>query len=710
MSKINISENVSAIAKEDILELHNKIESFNSGEVDEEKFRSFRLARGVYGQRQEGVQMIRIKLPYGKMSADQLVRIADVADKYATEKMHTTTRQDIQIHYVKLAESPKLWAELEDAGITLKEACGNTVRNVTATAKAGVDADELFDVSPYAHAFYAYFLRNPICQEMGRKFKVSFSSSDKDSAFSLIHDLGFIPRIKDGKKGFKIRVGGGLGSQPFLAHEAFEFLSVDEYIPFAEAVIRVFDRHGERSSRGKARMKFLLKKIGAEEFMRLVEEEKTAVINKTYVIDENEYPFTKPASRTDFEAEKPADSEAFDKWLKTNTFVQKQEGYRGVYVKLLLGNIFNETARKLAAIVKEGFAADDIRVTANQGFLLRFVPEAALVGLFNKLYALDLAEPGFNSTQDITSCPGTDTCNLGIASSYGMATELERVMKQEFPDLIYNNDIKIKISGCMNACGQHNMANIGFQGMSIKKGAYVMPAMQILLGGGFDKEGNMTISDKVVKMPSKTAPDGFRAVLNDYENNAEDGEYFNNYYQRKLEEDKMYFFTLLKPYTVLPDEITADLMIDWGNEDKYEKAIGVGECAGVILDLVGTLILESEEKFEKAKRTITNGNWQDSIYHSYNSFITAAKALLTGEGVKCNTSFDILADFDKTFVESGLFDLGGRTFMDVALQHRVNEPSLEFAQKFFEDAEAFMAAVPRIREEQIERHSEAEKV
>lgn len=710
MSKINISENVSAIAKEDILELHNKIESFNSGEIDEEKFRSFRLARGVYGQRQEGVQMIRIKLPYGKMSADQLVRIADVADKYATEKMHATTRQDIQIHYVKLAESPQLWAELEDAGITLKEACGNTVRNVTATAKAGVDPEELFDVSPYAHAFYAYFLRNPICQEMGRKFKVSFSSSDKDSAFSLIHDLGFIPRIKDGKKGFKVRVGGGLGSQPFLAHDAFEFLSVDEYIPFSEAVIRVFDRHGERASRGKARMKFLLKKIGAEEFMKLVEEEKTAVINKTYSIDEKEYPFTQPASRTDFEEEKPSDSVAFDKWLKTNTFVQKQEGYRGVYIKLLLGNIFNETARKLAAIVKEGFAADDIRVTANQGFLLRYVPEAALVGLFNKLYALDLAEPGFNSTQDVTSCPGTDTCNLGIASSYGMATELERVMKEEFPDLIYNNDIKIKISGCMNACGQHNMANIGFQGMSIKKGAYVMPAMQILLGGGFDKDGNMTISDKVVKMPSKTAPDGFRAVLNDYEDNAEEGEYFNNYYQRRLAEDKMYFFTLLKPYTVLPDEITPDLMIDWGNEDKYEKAIGVGECAGVILDLVGTLILESEEKFEKAKRTLDNGNWQDSIYHSYNSFITAAKALLTGEGVKCNTSIGIIADFDQTFVESGLYDLGGKTFMDVALQHRVNEPSLEFARKFFADAEAFMNAVPKIREEQIERHSEAEKI
>ena len=211
MSDLNISGNVNDLSKADIIELDDKIKSFERGEQDPEKFRSFRLSRGVYGQRQEGVQMIRIKLPFGRFSADQLIRIADVADKYATNKMHITTRQDIQIHYVKMTDSPQLWAELEDAGITLKEACGNTVRNVTASPAAGIDPDELFDVSPYAHAFYDYFLRNPICQDMGRKFKVAFSSSDKDTGLTFMHDLGFIPRVVDGKKGFKVVIGGGLG-------------------------------------------------------------------------------------------------------------------------------------------------------------------------------------------------------------------------------------------------------------------------------------------------------------------------------------------------------------------------------------------------------------------------------------------------------------------------------------------------------------------
>jgi sulfite reductase (ferredoxin) len=200
--------------------------------------------------------MIRIKLPFGRFSADQLICIADVADKYATNKMHITTRQDIQIHYVKMAESPQLWADLEDAGITLKEACGNTVRNVTASPAAGIDPDELFDVSPYAYAFYDYFLRNPICQDMGRKFKVAFSSSDKDTGLTFMHDLGFIPRIVDGQKGFKVVIGGGLGSQPEVASLAHNFIRAEEMIPYSEAVIRVFDRHGERASRGKARLKF----------------------------------------------------------------------------------------------------------------------------------------------------------------------------------------------------------------------------------------------------------------------------------------------------------------------------------------------------------------------------------------------------------------------------------------------------------------------
>lgn len=702
MSQLVISDKVNARSKEDIKELNDRIQEFYKGDADEEKFRSFRLARGVYGQRQEGVQMIRIKLPYGKMTAKQLVRIADIADKYATEKMHCTTRQDIQIHYVKMADAPQLWAELEDAGITLKEACGNTVRNVTGAPIAGIDPKEAFDITPYAHAFFEYFLRNPICQEMGRKFKVAFSSNETDNALGFMHDIGLIPKIQNGVKGFKVLVAGGLGSQPMLAQDAFDFIPSDELIPFAEAVIRVFDRHGERTSRGKARMKFLIKKIGYEAFVQLVEEQKSAVINKKVIISEEGFETDLSGLKTSFEQETPIDQEAYDKWLATNVIEQKQAGYKAVTIRLTLGNIYNETARALAAIVAEGYAADDIRVSINQGFVLRFVPENGLINLFNKLQPLGLVKPGFDSAIDITTCPGTDTCNLGIASSYGLSEELERLMKEEFEELIYNHDIKIKISGCMNACGQHNIANIGFQGMSIKKGAYVMPAMQILLGGGFNKENIPTIADKVVKVPSKNAPDAFRGLMNDFNANSLEGEYFNNYYQRKLEEEKMYFFNLLKPYTKV-EVLTDDYFVDWGTNENYVKAVGVGECAGVILDLVGTLILESKEKMELSTKALENGRWDDSIYFSYLTYVLGAKALLIGEDVKCNTHASIISDFEEKFVSGQLINLDGATFSELALQLNSNEPTLEFAQKFNADAIAFYAKVNEAREAQIKR-------
>ncbi|MBY0424719.1 MAG: nitrite/sulfite reductase [Cytophagales bacterium] len=286
---ISLNDHIDKKAKREILELESKISSFQNGEISDEKFRAFRLTRGVYGQRQLGVQMIRIKLPFGKLTSDQLVCIADTCDLYASGTLHATTRQDIQIHHVKLVNTPKVWAKLEETGVTLREACGNTVRNVTASAFAGIDKDEPFDVSPYAEAFYKYFLRNPICQEMGRKFKVAFSSSSSDTAYTFIHDLGFIPKVKTingiETRGFKVVIAGGLGAQAILAQKVTDFMSVDEYIPFSEAVIRVFDRYGERTRRHKARLKYLVADLGLEQFLKLVEEEKLALKSKTFVVD-----------------------------------------------------------------------------------------------------------------------------------------------------------------------------------------------------------------------------------------------------------------------------------------------------------------------------------------------------------------------------------------------------------------------------------------
>ncbi len=686
------------VVENDIIDLANKISQFKNLQIDEEKFRSLRLARGVYGQRQQGVQMIRIKIPYGKMTFRQLRRIADLSDEYASSKLHATTRQDIQIHYVSLDKTPELWAKLEQDNITLREACGNTVRNITASDKAGIDPNEKFDVSPYAHAMFEYFLRNPVCQEMGRKFKIAFSSSEEDSAFVFIHDVGVIPKIKivNGKeiRGFKVYIGGGLGAQPFLAKLAFEFLEEDQLIPFTEGLLRVFDRYGERARRTKARLKFLLNNLGLEELLKLVAEEQKAISIKTFKVDHSSYSLEpKLPEVRDYSDVKVDDSEKFDKWIKTNVFKQKQGGFFGVYVKLLLGDMSSDLARRFADIA-EKYADDDIRITVNQGYLLKFVTKEALKPLFNELNRVGLAEPGFDSTADITACPGTDTCNLGISSSTGIAKAMEEVIIKEYPDLIQNNDIKIKISGCPNSCGQHGLASIGFHGSSIKKGVNVLPAIQVLLGGGVNSNGEGEIAERVIKVPSKRGPEVLRILFDDFETNGNDGEYYKDYFKRQ---GKMYFYHLLKPQANL-EYVEDSEFVDWGQENNFYVQTAVGECAGVIIDLVSTLLFDSEEKLGWAKDALSDKQYADSIYHSYNVMINSAKAMLLGENVKNSSQMSVINDFDKILVEKGIFKFEEGSFKEHILQINKNEPAIEFAESYLKNAFDFLQNIKSVRD------------
>ena len=683
------------IVEKDIIDLEKKIRQFKDGNIDEEKFRSLRLARGVYGQRQPGVQMIRIKLPYGKVSSKQLLRIADVSDEYSRGRLHITTRQDIQIHYVDLERTPELWAELEKDQVTLREACGNTVRNVTASETAGIDVDEPFDVSPYAQALFEYFLRNPIGQEMGRKFKVSFSASDADTGLSYMHDLGFIAKIENGVRGFKVMLAGGLGSQPRHADELYSFLPTDKIIPMMEGVVRVFDRYGERKSRAKARMKFLLKDIGLDGFKQLLEEEQTAIPIQSYPIDFESYPKVQVA---DVETPKVEieDTKAFEQWKSTNLVPQKQEGYVAIGIKVLLGDFYTDKARELARLV-QNYAAGELRLSLRQNILIPFVKEELVPFFYVELQKLGFAEAGYNKALDITACPGTDTCNLGIASSTGIADELERVIKAEYPQYINNADVVIKISGCMNACGQHNMAHIGFQGMSIRtKDKLVAPALQVLLGGGNLGNGNGKFADKVAKIPSKRGPQALRLILDDFEANG-NGANFTEYYEEK---GQLYFYDFLKPLTDV-DNLTQEDFIDWGNEEKYVQEIGVGECAGVIVDLVATLFFESQEKIESAEEAIQEGKWAASIYYSYQSMVNSAKALLTAEKQKVNTHASIIRDFDELYVATGKIEFEGG-FEKFALQLNQNEPSEAFAKSYVEDAKTVLERLEAYRKLELE--------
>ncbi|QXP73573.1 HEPN domain-containing protein [Tenacibaculum sp. AHE15PA] len=683
------------IVEKDILELERKIQLFKEGKIDEERFRSLRLARGVYGQRQFGVQMIRIKLPYGKVTSEQLHRISDVSDEYSRGRLHITTRQDIQIHHVSLDRTPELWAQLEKDDITLREACGNAVRNITASETAGIDVNEPFDVSPYADATFKFFLRNPICQEMGRKFKMSFSGTDDDTAISFIHDLGFIAKIKTEngvtKKGFKVLLGGGLGSQPRHADVIYDFLEEDVLIPTIEGVLRIFDRFGERAKRAKARLKFLVKELGVEAFLQLVSDEVNALENKTFKVDTTE--FEQPIVFQDIEIPlvKIEDESAYKKWKETNVIKQKKEGLFAIGLKIHLGDFYTPKARLLADLVKK-YAANEIRLTLRQNILIRHVKEALLPFFYVELQKLGFAKSGYNSTADITACPGTDTCNLGISSSTGIAVELEKVLEEEYPKYLNNKEIAIKISGCMNACGQHNMAHIGFQGMSIKVGALQAPALQILIGGGILGDGKGRFSDKLVKVPSKRGPEALRILLNDVEANQQENETFLAYYDSQ---GKTYFYDLLKGLSDTSNLAPSDF-IDWGHSENYVKAIGVGECAGVVIDLIATLLFESEEKITNSEEALKEGLFSDSIYHSYTSLVNTAKALLIAENVKTNTQAGIITSFQEHFIATDKVSLD-TSFEDFVYQIKKEAPTKIFAESYLNDAKAFYKKIDAYR-------------
>lgn len=689
------------IVERDILELDRKIHEFREGKIPEEKFRSLRLARGVYGQRQPGVQMVRIKLPYGKMTLAQWKRIADVSDEFATGNLHLTTRQDVQIHFVSLDRTPELWSLLEEDSITIREACGNTVRNVTASDQAGIDPDEPFDVTPYAHGTFEFFLRKPVCQDMGRKFKIAFSSSEKDTALTFMHDLGAIPRIREVngemKRGFKVMIGGGLGAQPFLAITTHEFLEEDLLIPYIESVLRVFDRYGERASRHKARLKFLIQKIGIDAFNELVTQEQKALTYQRYKIEVN----------SDFSIDNNVPNSSlninhlplnfdpfkFEMWKKTNVYPQKQAGYLTVYVRILNGNISSVSSRTLIEKLRP-VIADDVRVTINQGLQFRFVKEEHLEYIYSALEQEGLSAAGFGSVADVTSCPGTDTCNLGISNSTGIAQILSEVIDEEYPELLYNKDIAIKISGCMNSCGQHGMASIGFHGSSLKSKGQVLPALQVLVGGGVMGHGDGSIADKVIKVPSKRGPDVLRTLLNDYKANRQNDETHLQYTKRVGEK---YFYELLKPLANL-ETLQAEDYIDWGQEAKYSTAIGVGECAGVMIDLIATLILEAEEKLEWSQENFDKKGWADGIYNAYSAFIHTAKALLLQQGVQCNTQAGILKDFDIHFTQNSLYTESS-SLKETVLEINQSEPTEEFADAYLQKAKDFVAFAKQWREQ-----------
>lgn len=695
----HLEQHLGDAALEDIQELQEKIQAFKEGRIPEDKFKAYRLTRGVYGQRQQGVQMFRTKIPYGKLTSAQLVRLADISERFATGNLHLTTRQNIQMHYVKLEDSPQIWTLLESAGITAREACGNTVRNITASAMAGIDPEEPFDVTPYVRAVFSYFLRNPICQDMGRKVKIAFSSSEKDSAFTYFHDFGFIPRVQEREgesfRGFKVVVGGGLGAQSILAQTAYEFLPADQLIPYLEAGIRVFDRYGERTKRFKARMKYLIKDLGLEAYQALVEQEKQGLAALSIPLNfEDEAPGFVPPQVNGIHLS-GQERKDFELWRSTNVTGQKQGEWVGVSLRVPRGDIHADTARKLAKVVKR-FAADDLRVTVNQGLLMRHVHPDSLPALYLALKDLDLHLPGFDGIADVTACPGTDTCNLAVTNSTSLAAQLESMVWDEFPQLIGDPQFKIKISGCMNSCGQHMAAAIGLHGSSIKVGKQVVPAMQVVLAGGVGPDGVGYIGEKVIKLPTKRIPLAVAWTLNDYLLHSEPEELFLHYFQRQ---DKRYFYDLLKPLAD-KDDLRPEDYRDWGHEEAFVPEVGVGECAGVMFDLVGSIIQEAEERLASGDKALASDEYGHAAYWAYSAMVIGAKALLLAKEVQCNTHMGIIRDFDKEYVQPGILAMDPG-FEAQVLRIQQETPGPENTPGFLGLARDFLLRVVQVREGQL---------
>jgi len=583
----NVPGHIIPILEREFDDFDSEAEKFIGGETPEDQFIGFRLKQGVYGQRQADVQMIRVKLPFGGVTPEQMEAFASVVEQYAPlDKGHITTRQNIQIHHVPLRDAAAAIRELSDAGLSSREGCGNTIRNVTGDPWAGVAPDEIFDPTPYAGAYVRYFVRHPTTQLMPRKIKTSFTGSDADRAISGIHDIAFLAREREGVRGFEVRVGGGTSIMARVAPTLYDFVEADngEYLKVAEAALRIFDRQEWlRVNRARARIKVLIDKIGIDAFREQVDEELRGdwaedrefdVERLRYDHDEQEHA---PAPAVNV-ASPNGDRSAFDRFVEANVQPQRQDGFSTVEVKVERGDLTPAQFRGLAAIMRE-FTGGYARSTVQQNFVLRWVRDEALYDVWQRLGDLGLDEPGPREITDVVSCPGTDSCKLGITSSMGLNRAIkERLQSMEVSDPTTRR-IHVKMSGCPNGCSQHHIANIGFYGASLKVGERQVPAYIPHIGGKY--EGGEVIFGTRLKsrLPAKRVPEAVERWVRLYEaeRSGEDEE-FNAFAERigaaRFEEE-------VKELT-LPAEFSLETMqqfIDWNRSSPYKVERGEGECA-----------------------------------------------------------------------------------------------------------------------------------
>jgi len=725
---------------EEIDTFETQMELRRQDKLDEKVFAELRLRRGAYGQRYDNgfrndgektqeipfphltwtkgpevkwdaPGMQRIKIPYGGMNGEQMEVLADVAEEYADCILHVTTRQDFQLHFISIDDTPDMHRRLAAVNIPVREACGNSVRNVTACPLAGVCRDEQFDVTGYANETAMYFLGHPDVQDFGRKFKVAFSGcKEHPCGLTAMHDLGLIAKkqVIDGEErfGFELYVGGGLGAVPHLAKLFDEFVPAEELLPLSQAIARVYARLGEKKNRNKARIKFLVAKLGIEEFRRLVQEERATLetdpawtnwFSGLGRYEEQGLPQPVTQGQT---IDLGDDQEAYDRWKSTNIYQQRQPGYVCVTIALPLGDITSQQMRGLADVVRK-FTPDTIRTTVEQNLLMRWVHEADLPALYLALKALKLHQSGALSIVDITACPGTDTCKLGISSSRGLAGELrQRIALKgwQYNEAVKN--IRIKISGCFNSCSQHMVAEIGFYGSSRLIDRHRVPHFHLILGGEWDNNAAQ-YGQSLGVLPSKNIPAVVDFLIDTYLSEKEGQETFPQFVRRvgkKTIKDRLQHLTIVPNYAVDKSFYT-----DWGDAREYTIGdIGIGECAGEMVTLTDFGVAAAESLHFDATLLLEDvakpGNIQQAADKALESMLSAAQALLKLQNIDIsNDAETIVAEFRTYFYDTELFFdpyAKGKfaSYLFSAFEQRQQPANLDRSQQLIEEARLFIEA------------------
>jgi len=710
-----------------------EIELRSQGKVDEKVFAETRLRRGVYGQRYDNGKrddgngskdlpfaekttkgpgtiwdapgMMRIKIPYGGMNAAQLEMMADLTEEYSDGIAHITTRQDFQLHFIHIDDTPTIMRRLASVGITTREACGNSVRNVTGCPFAGVCPDEPFDVTPYAHAMTYFLLGHPDAQNFGRKFKPSFSGCHQHACgLAQMHDLGLTAVVReiDGQqvRGFKVVVGGGLGAVPRQAKEFDEFLPPEEILPMAQAMAKVFGKHGEKEKRSRARMKFLIDKWGLEKFKEEVLAERAKL--------RDDPRWTDYLTNIDALEEKPSrpggelpaiDDPAIQKWVDTNTRPQRQDGYVTATVALPLGDLTPDQLRQLADIVRE-FTPGTLRTTVEQNFVLRWVSKADVLALYKALDDADLSDAGASNIMDIVACPGTDTCKLGISSSRGLAAQLrtQLAVKSMQLDTAIEN-LHVKISGCFNSCGQHHVADIGFYGATRTMGGYKVPHFQVVLGGQWEENGG-SYGLPIVAIPSKRIPTALDRITEYYVQNRESNERFTPFVGR-VGKAKLRQLLVDLTENVPAYDHEPGFFSDWGDPRLYSlDDIGKGECSGEVVTQYEFAMTAAERIIFEAQVKLEDGQFQDAGRDALTAMVKAAKALvqIQYDDVTEDDPDEVIDEFRERYYDTEVaFDpFAGSKFADylfAAYEEKGKRHTEDSAHHLIEESQLFVESV-----------------